>query len=76
MWYHYGDTILTRAYKEGKGVCQTEYMPCVTAVRTVHDLCNDIHLWRSLWNVHVLALMHTHVAVVNNNCLIVDHDPH
>ena len=52
---------IPRVYKEGEGECQTAYMLCVTAVRMVYDLCNDIHVWRSLWNV--LALMqHTLVA--------------
>ena len=31
-------------YKEGEGECRTAHMPYVTAVPTVHDLCNDIHV--------------------------------
>jgi hypothetical protein len=35
--------ILTaRVYKEGEGEYLTAYMLCVIAVRTVHDLRNDI----------------------------------
>ena len=33
--------------EEGEGECQTMYMLHVTPVCTVHDLCNDIHVWRS-----------------------------
>ena len=47
-----------RVYEEGEGEYRTAYMLCVIVVLTVHDLCNDIHACRSLWNV--LALMHTH----------------
>ena len=49
---------LSRIYKEGEGEYRTAYMLCVTAAHTVHDLCNDIHVWRSLWNI--LALMRRH----------------
>jgi hypothetical protein len=47
--------ILPRVYKEGEGECRTAYILRVTTVRTIHDLCNDIHVCRSPWNV--LALM-------------------
>ena len=33
--------------KEAEGECQTTYMLHVIAIRTIHDLCNDIHVWRS-----------------------------
>ena len=39
--------VFTRVFKEGEGECRTAYILRVTAVRTVHDLCNDIHVWRS-----------------------------
>ena len=44
--------------RERESIEPRTYVPCVTAVRTVHDLYNDNHLWRSLWNVPVL--LHTH----------------
>jgi hypothetical protein len=50
-----GMSLSSRVYKEGEGECRTAYILCVTAIRTVHDLCNDIHVWRSPWNV--LALL-------------------
>ncbi len=34
-------------YKEGEGECRTAYILRVTAVRTVHDLCSDFHVWWS-----------------------------
>ncbi len=39
----------SRVYNEWEG--RTVYMLCVTAFRTVHDLCNDIHVRQSPWNV-------------------------
>ena len=42
---------LARVYKEG------EYQ---TAYIAAWNSCNDIHMWRSLWNV--LALVHTWLA--------------
>ena len=44
---------LLRAYEEEEGECQTAYILCVTAVHTVHDLCNDIHVGLSNWNVTI-----------------------
>ena len=38
----------------------------VTAIRMVHDLCNDIHVWMSLWNV--LALMQHTLALLWYTC--------
>ena len=32
---------VSRVYKEGEGECRTAYMLRITAVCTVHDLCND-----------------------------------
>ena len=31
----------------GEGECRTAYILHVTAVRTFHNICNDIHVWRS-----------------------------
>ena len=63
--------LLARVYKEGEGEYRTAYILRVTAVRMVHDLCNDIHVWRSPWNVlectsttmvYSCVLVHAHVA--------------
>ena len=51
---------LERVYKEGEGEYRTVYMLCVTAVRMVHDLCNDIKevtLKCTSTHAHTLALL-------------------
>jgi hypothetical protein len=40
-----------RVYKEGEEECLTACMLCVTAVCMIHDICNDIHVRSSPWNV-------------------------
>ena len=44
LFSYYILLVMPRVYKRREGECRTVHILRVTAVRTVHDLCNDIHV--------------------------------
>ena len=45
--------IYNQEYMKGRGSVLNRILPHVTTVCTVHDLYNDIQVWRSHWNVNI-----------------------